>query len=164
MKRIVVFQSGTGFTQKYAKWIAEALSCEAKPIKEVKEQELETYDVVIYGGWIMGNMIMGYDKIQKMNLKKVVVFAVGASLCNENTIQNIQKANPLENRAFFYFIGGIDQKKLGFMKRSILKMVRKSIEKKENPTEDEQYMLQVLGTTADYSDKNLIKPLVECCL
>ena len=39
MKKIVVYQSGTGFTAKYANWIAEELGCEAKEYKKVKENE-----------------------------------------------------------------------------------------------------------------------------
>ena len=35
MKRIVVYQSGTGFTAKYADWIAKDLGCEAKEYKHV---------------------------------------------------------------------------------------------------------------------------------
>ena len=35
MKRIVIYQSGTGFTAKYAGWIAENLGCEAKEYKSV---------------------------------------------------------------------------------------------------------------------------------
>lgn len=33
MKRLVVYQSATGFTEKYATWIAEKLSCEAKELR-----------------------------------------------------------------------------------------------------------------------------------
>lgn len=40
MKKIVVYQSGTGFTAKYADWIAEELGCEAKEYKYVKADEL----------------------------------------------------------------------------------------------------------------------------
>ena len=35
MKRIVIYQSGTGFTAKYAGWIAKDLGCEAKEYKSV---------------------------------------------------------------------------------------------------------------------------------
>ena len=33
MKKIVVYESGTGFTERYAKWIAEELACDAKERK-----------------------------------------------------------------------------------------------------------------------------------
>ena len=83
MKRIVVYQSGTGFTAKYAGWIAEELGCEVKEYKKVKPDELAGFDQVIYGGWILGGMVFGYDKIKALNLKNVVVFGVGMSFPDE---------------------------------------------------------------------------------
>ena len=75
MKNLVVFKSSTGFTKRYAEWIAEELKCESKSIKEVSKQELDNVDLVIYGGWIMGNMITGLDKIRKSYKGKLVIFA-----------------------------------------------------------------------------------------
>ena len=89
MKRIVVYQSSTGFTAKYASWIAEELGCEIKEYKMVKVDELISYDMVIYGGWIMGNMVYGYDKIKALNLKNVVVFGVGMSVSSEEIAKKI---------------------------------------------------------------------------
>ena len=42
MSTIVVYQSETGFTKKYAEWIAEALDCEAVPFKKVNETKKRT--------------------------------------------------------------------------------------------------------------------------
>ena len=36
MKKIVVYQSGTGFTAKYAGWIAEELDCDAVDFKRLR--------------------------------------------------------------------------------------------------------------------------------
>ena len=43
MKKVVIYQSGTGFTAKYAGWIAERLGCEAKAYKSIKPKELADY-------------------------------------------------------------------------------------------------------------------------
>ena len=67
MKTLVIYQSSTGFTQKYANWIAEELSSDAKELKKVSVNDVQNADRIIYGGWIMGGMIMGLDKIRKMN-------------------------------------------------------------------------------------------------
>ena len=45
MSKVVIYQSGTGFTAKYANWIAERLGCEAKAYKEVNPSELSDYDM-----------------------------------------------------------------------------------------------------------------------
>ena len=48
MKNLVVYQSSTGFTAKYAEWIAKELSCEAKELKKVKPQELKIFIRSVY--------------------------------------------------------------------------------------------------------------------
>ena len=49
MKKLVVFKSSTGFTKKYAEWIAEELKCEAKSIKEISKKENKTEQDIFYG-------------------------------------------------------------------------------------------------------------------
>ena len=49
MSTIVVYQSETGFTKKYAEWIAEEFGCEAVPFKKTNATKLQGYDKVIYG-------------------------------------------------------------------------------------------------------------------
>lgn len=161
MKSLVVYTSSTGFTQKYAKWIAEAVKCEAKELKKVKQEEIANYDCIIYGGWIMGNMIMGYDKIIKMNPKKLFVFAVGSSKPSEEIIHAIREQNKLNQTPFYYFEGGFKFDELGFFKKLILNILKKSVAKKENKTEQDKYMEKMLGTSFDHSEQKSIYSLVE---
>lgn len=160
MKRIVVYQSGTGFTEKYARWIAEELGCEAKALKQMNVSELQNYDVVIYGGYIMANMVAGYDKIRMQNLSRVVVFGVGMSVAKEELVQTLTEQNKLEKENFFYFEGGYNPKKLGFLKKMMMNMIKKSIEKKEEKTPEDLHMLKTFEG-ADNTNRDYIKPLVQ---
>ena len=47
---VVVFQSKYGTTEKYARWIAEALRCDLLERKNTKAEDLKAYDTIIYGG------------------------------------------------------------------------------------------------------------------
>ena len=161
MKRLVVYQSSTGFTKKYAEWISQELKCEIKSIKEVSQQEVLEQDMIIYGGWLMGNMIIDLDKIKQLSPKSLVVFAVGASQNTEKLKTQISEQNHLGEIPLFYMQGGINFEKLGFLKKCILKMVRKSISKKENKTEEDIYMEKMLNSSSDKTDVNNIKSLVE---
>lgn len=160
MKTIVVYQSSTGFTQQYAQWIGEKCSCRAAEIGKVTKEELSRYDRVTYGGWIMGNMIMGLDKVRKLSPKELVVFSVGATPADEGIENRIKEQNHLENIPFFYFEGGFHFDKLSFPKRTVLKMLKKSLSKKENRTRQENYMLETLGTSVNHSDMKYIGPLI----
>ncbi|MDD6572071.1 MAG: flavodoxin domain-containing protein, partial [Thermoflexaceae bacterium] len=157
---LVVYQSSTGFTAKYAAWIAGELSCEAKELKHMKAQEIAAYDSIIFGGWIMGGMIMGLDKIQKMDPKQLVVFAVGASSDSEELRNNLKTQNHLEQTPLFYMEGGIAFEKMSFFPKMMLKTMGKSVAKKEVKTEEDEEMLRKFSASDDNSDIANIQPLV----
>lgn len=161
MKTIVVYQSGTGFTAKYASWIAEQLNCEAKEFKKVKGSELAGYDKVIFGGWIMANMIMGLSKMK--DRLPDIVFAVGASPVTDEVIQTIREQNKLGDTPFFYYEGGINLEKLGLLQKGMIKMVKNSISKKDNKTEMDVVMEKALGSSHDHTRKEVIFSLVAAC-
>lgn len=163
MKKIVIYESVTGFTKKYAQWIAEELQAEIKDTRTMNGVNLAEYDLVVFGGWLMGGRISGLEKIHKQNVKKLVVFATGASLDTKELAEEIRKANPLSGISFFYLPGGMHYSELGFMKKAMLKMVKKSIAKKENKTEADLYMEKVICTDFDMTDKKYIAPLLEAC-
>ena len=78
MKTIIIYESGTGFTEQYAKWISEALDCECKKLKKVSPSELKEFDRIIFGGWIMGGGIMGLEKIRSIKKPFAVFMFHGA--------------------------------------------------------------------------------------
>lgn len=162
MKRIVVYQSCTGFTAKYAGWISEELGCEAKEYKSIKPSELTEYDMVIYGGWIMANMVSGYDKIKTLNLKNLVVFGVGMSVSNDETAGKIAEQNQMPKERFYYFEGGYAPQKLGFIKKIVMNMIKKSLQKKEEKTPADIHMLKTFEGE-DNTNREAIKGLVEQC-
>ena len=162
VKKIVVYQSKTGFTAKYANWITERLGCEAKEYKRVNSKELADYDMVIYGGCIMADMVIGYNKIKALNLNNVIVFAVGITVPSEEVARKIAEQNQIPRERFFYYEGGYDPQKLSFMKKIMINMIKKSIEKKENKTADELHMLETFKG-ADNTDKEAIEDLVKYC-
>ena len=160
MKKIVVYQSGTGFTAKYAGWIAGELGCEAKEYKKMKADELKDYDMVIYGGWIMANMVFGYDKVKALKLKNVVVFGVGMSVPSDDLTAKIAAQNEISQESLFYFEGGYNPKKVGFVKKMMMNMIKKSIEQKVDKTKEDIHMLETFKG-ADCTNREAIKPLIE---
>lgn len=156
--KIVLYTSSTGFTKKYAEWIATSLKCEALPLKKAKN--LASYDTVIYGGWIMGNMIMGLSKLKKLYSGDYVLFATGSSPMTPTIIETIKQENQLADVPFFYMQSGFCFEKLGFFKRTMLHLVKKSVSKKENKTEQDLFMEEALSHSFDNSDPKYIQPLV----
>lgn len=162
MKKIVVYQSGTGFTAKYAGWIAEDLGCNAVELKSTNLNELNSYDMVIYGGWIMGGMVAGYDKVKKLNLKNIIVFGVGMTVPSEEVTAKIAEQNQIPREQFFYFEGGYNPQKLGFIQKAMTNIIKKSLLKKADKTAEDLHTLETFKG-ADNTDRNAIKGLVEYC-
>ena len=88
--------------------------------------------MVIYGGWILGGMVVGFDKIKALNLKNVVVFGVGMTVPSDEVAEKLSVQNQIPRDRFFYYEGGYNPKKLGVVKKMMVNMVMKSVEKKEN--------------------------------
>lgn len=125
MKILITYQSKTGFTKKYADWISNKLNADIEDIKGISINKISEYDLVIHGGWIMGGMIMGLDKIKKLSPKKLIVFGVGYTPKEEVNISQMKVANKIENIPFFYYQGGLNPEKMGFFSKAIVKMVTK---------------------------------------
>lgn len=162
MKTIVVYESKTGFTEQYANWISKELDCVCKSMKQVQKEELATYDRVIFGGWVMGNMIVGLDKVRDLS-NLFAIFAVGSTPAYEEVIATIQEQNNVKELPFYYLVGGFHFEKLAFPIKIMLKTLRKSVLKKENRSRQDEFMAQMLGTSFDHTDKTQIMPLVEYC-
>ncbi len=143
MKTLVTYQSKTGFTKKYAEWISRELSCEMKTVSELKPEDIAACDLVIHGGWIMGGMINGLNKIREMKPPKLVVFGVGFSHKGEKDEQVVE-VNKLGDTPFFYMEGGMDPKKMGLFSKLIVKMATKKTPMYEDNT-DKKYAMELVA-------------------
>ena len=162
MKRIVLYESGTGFTAQYAAWIAEELQCESVALKNAKSVNVADYDQVIFGGWMCAGKVMGYDKFVKLHAKNAVLFAVGMAPAVPEVANKIIADNGFNAERFFYFEGGYRPEKVNFIMRTMMKMLKKSIEKKPEKTEEDLYIIKTFHG-ADNAKKEAIQPLVEFC-
>ncbi|MFH5835931.1 flavodoxin domain-containing protein [Proteiniclasticum sp. C24MP] len=178
MKAAVVYSSKTGFTRKYAHWIAEDLSLEAYDLKydlnEVKnlKEVLSGIDTLIFGGGLYAIGINGLKKVmdedQVDGIPNVFVFCTGLSLRSEevqreifeNNLKDVEK----KNVKLYYYRGGFDFRKLSFIDRLLMRLMKLKIDmkKKKRPlTSDEKGMLAVFHRQVDFTDRELIRDLVQ---
>lgn len=161
MKDIVIYESKTGFTMQYAQWIAQALGCEARPLKGVTAEALAAYDTVIFGGWIFAKRIQGWDKLKALVPKPAAVYAVGAAPLLEGGLEAIRAENALGDLPLFYMQGGLRYDKLGFIMGGMLKLMGRSLRNKKDPSEEERMMGEAMSQSYDCSSQEAIQPLVE---
>ena len=85
MKSIVIYNSKTDFTKKYAEWISETAGCECVPLKKASKIKLADYDAIVFGSWCMAGGISKLSWFKKRLPalsaagKKLIVFEVGAN-------------------------------------------------------------------------------------
>ena len=159
MKKIVLYSSKTGFTEKYAKWISEELNSDLKDINITSLDDLIKYDTIIYGGGVYAGVINKLSSIRNdFSDKNLIVFAVGMNKDNRE-LDKLKTSNKVDN--LFYMPGGLDNDKMSFTNRMLLKTIKRMIKTKDNRTKEDQEFIDTIGTSIDYTDKKYIKPLIE---
>lgn len=168
----VIYKSKYGSTKKYAQWISEELKADLFERSDIKEEDINKYKTIIFGGGLYASGIIGIDIIkknfEKIKSKNIIVFTVGLGdpknkeqfvpIINQNFTDEMK-----ENISIFHLRGSMDYSKLNFMHRSMMGMVKKSVDKKseENRTEEDMQMLETYGDKVDFIDKNTILPIIE---
>ncbi|AWK52850.1 flavodoxin [Clostridium beijerinckii] len=170
MKTIVIYKSKTGFTKKYAKWIAEDLPADIFEVSKVTINKLIEYDTIIYGGSLYAVGINGVklitQNINKLKDKKVVVFATGASPSREDVVNEIRNKNftkeQQEHIKFFYLRGGFNYNKLNPFDKILMLLLKWKIKnkKKEELTNDEIGMLAIYDKPVDFTMKKNIERII----
>lgn len=169
MKTIVIYNSQTGFTKKYAEWIAEKAPAECVEYSKAKKLNLESYDTIIFGGWAIAGSISKIKwfkkNISKWQGKKLVAFCVGASPIENPEIDEAlakwSNEDELKNVKIFYCPGGLDYDKMSATSRTMMKMFVKMLNAKKDKTEDDLNQIKMVSGSYDISDIKYIEPILE---
>ena len=159
----IVYVSNTGFTERYAKHLAKTLGCEALSLKDALSCVRKKTNV-IYLGWINAGKIEGLKKVQKY-FNPICVCGVGIAPHVNKTIIDLMDANDIHHLPFFYLQGGFNYDRLrglNRLKMSIARSIlRKSLEKKESPDDDEKELLDLLNNGGDFVDENNVLSIAD---
>lgn len=115
---IVLYSSRTGYTKRYAEYIAKELGFDIKPISKANLFNVSCYPTIIYGGGLHHNNIDGIQGIQDgfkyFSDQKLIIFSVGVGSVNDDLIKQIKLKNfpDYMDGAFFYHAlpGGLARK------------------------------------------------------
>ncbi len=170
MKTAVIYNSQTGFTKRYAEWIAEAAGADCLELASAKRKSLNAYDAIVFGGWartggirrlswLKGNMDRWADK-------KLIVFCVGASPIESPDVEPALRRNftaaEWERVSVFYCPGGLNYEKMPASSRLMMKMFVKMQSAKKDQTEAEREMVRMIAASYDISDRKYIEPILRC--
>ena len=159
----IVYTSNTGFTERYARHLAQILKCEALSLKDAISCVRKKSEI-IYLGWVNAGKIEGLKKASK-NFKPICVCGVGIAPPSDEVTVSLMDGNGLHHLPFFYLHGGFDYDRLrggNRLKMNIARsLLKKSIDKKENPTESEKNLLVILNNGADFVDVDKVKSIAD---
>lgn len=168
---IVIYKSKYGSTKRYAQWIAEDTGADLREVSEIKTEDLERYETIVFGGSLHAVGIKGIkiitDNFDKLNNKKIVVYGVGASPVKEEPIKAVVEANfkgEMRNKIkFFYLRGAFNYEKLSVGDKMLMNALKLKIKskKEEELDEDSKGLLECYDHPADWTDRKDIDPLVE---
>lgn len=159
MKTIIIFKSKTGFTEKYAEYLGQKLSCEVIENKGLKLADISDYDTIIYGGSLYASGILGLKKLIIRNFdslenKKIIIFAVGATPGRKDELIEITSSNFTDEQMkkvnFLYTRGGFNYKKLNVFDKVLMLMLKLKIKLKRDKSNDEKGMLNAYTQSIDF--------------
>lgn len=170
MKIAVIYASKTGFTQKYAEWLRDALNADCFALNRVSEEILKNYDLVVFGGGLYAGGINGLKHfrrlVQGLETPKIIYFATGATPDREEVVPELLSVNfsPAEQKTvkLFYLRGGFDFGALTVVDQFLMMLLKFKIKIKaeEKRTADERGMLAVYGRPVDFTKATYIDPVV----
>ncbi len=165
MRTVIFYESKTGFTKKYAEWIAEEIKGDAFPVSEVKKIDLAKYDALVFGGWTFAGSIKGWKEVKKYfeSFKgKKVLFATGSTPPEtaeaKVSLEKYRAEAELCSTRAFYLRGGIDYNKMHGMNKVMMKMMS-AMMKKQHGEDSEEY--KEVSQNFDGTDRAALKPIIE---
>lgn len=189
MNAIVIYNSKRGSTKKYADWISEELDCLSVPFSALDKSggfsdesgaahNIDEYDAIVYGGWLRGSGIVGYDKFKVIAAgleEKTILFAVGISEYNPQNYMQICEINFPETAdgkidmsavKLFYCPGAYDSNKVKGLDGMMMWFAKRVLlaGKTSDGIGAANKMADAIENGADFSDRKYIDPIVRAAL
>ena len=162
MKVLILYSSKTGFSQRYAQWLGEALDCRAVPFKERKSVDMSGYEgIVLFGGLYAGQM-SGLKWLKKqlpaLAGKRIAAVAVGCAPMEipdlPESMEKLFGGNP-EIKGF-YCQGGLDYEHMGAVDRTLMAGLRSMLRKDPEKAE----MLDYISKSFDVLKRESLEPVL----
>lgn len=169
-KGIIIFRSKYGATERYARWLQQRTGFDCEEQKRASAQRLESYGTVIFCGGIYASGIAGLSflkkNIRRMEGRKIAVFCVGASPCDEKAIEEVRERNfkdELKQIPLFYGRGMWDLSKMNRIDRTMCRILQKSVAKKDPDTYEPwmKALMDAAEKSCDWTDEKYLLPLLE---
>lgn len=153
---VIVYESKTGFTKRYAKMLAAKTGFKAFHVKEFLK--IDQGEEVIFLGWLKVGKIQGLNKIRKCNVKAVC--GSGTAQYAEPSTEAVIARNKLEGIPFFYLRGGcLPLKDIKGLDKIMLSMFVKMLEGRNDKDEKTDESIAMIKNGFDGVKEENLEPI-----
>lgn len=143
--KAIVYTTNTGSTKRYAELLGNETGLPVYALRDA-EKTLSPGAKILYLGWIMAGAVQGYSAAGRFDVQAVCAVGMGRTGTQVDSVR--QKTALPGNIPLFTLQGNFDVKKLHGLYRLMMAMMvktaGKALSKKENRTEDEDDMLDMM--------------------
>ncbi len=175
MNTAVIYKTKYGFTETYARWIAEDLGADLLVADKVKTADLQNYSIIIYGGGLYAGGVSGITTLTKnfesIKDKALYLFTVGAADVTDqkninsirNSLSRVLTPSMMQAIKLYHFRGGMKYSEMSLTHRAMMGMMIKMVRKKPESElrAEDRMMLDTYGQDVDFTDRRMIASLLE---
>ena len=155
---VIVYESKTGFTKRYAEMLAAKTGLKVFHVKEISK--ISQDEEIIFLGWIKVGKIQGLNKVRKYNVKAVCGSGTGRTA--EPDVETVVARNNIKGIPFFYLRGGcLPLKKMKGMDRIMLSMFVKMLKSRKDKDERTEESIDIIVNGFDGVKEENLVPLLE---
>ena len=169
VKTLILYNTVSGYTQRYAEMLKERLSEDAvtlMPLKQFKPKALDPFDRVVFMSRVTNDTISGFKtEVKHAELfaeKYACIVAVGMAKPTAAQYRVIENANipyKLKGIPLFVVRGGFDAQKLKGGDKLIIKMTVSRLMKAQSRSPEEMAMLNFLNAKTDKVNSQNLQPV-----
>lgn len=155
---IIVYESKTGFTKKYADMLAAKTKLNAIRVNEISR--ISQDEEIIYLGWMKVGKIQGLNKLKKHRV--IAICASGTAQAAEPDTETVVARNKIENIPFFYLRGGcFPLRELKGMDKIMLSMFAKILKGRKDKDEKTEEAISNIENGFDGVKEENLEPILK---
>lgn len=155
---LIVYESKTGFTKKYADMLSAKTALQVFSTKELVRVNHD--EEIIFLGWMKVGKIQGLDKLKEYKVKAVC--GSGTARIAEPDTETVVGRNKIENIPFFYLRGGcLPLKDLRGMDKLMLSLFVKILKSRKYKDEETDESISIIRNGFDGVNEEELVPVME---
>lgn len=153
---VIVYESKTGFTKRYAEMLAAKTGFKVYPVKDVSK--VNRNEGIVFLGWMKVGKIQGLKKLRKYNVKAVCGSGTGRTA--EPSPEIVIARNKLEGKQFYYLRGGcFPLNELKGMDKIMLSMFVKILKSRGDKDDKTQESIAIIENGFDGVEEINLEPV-----